>query len=88
MENDNDIVLYLIELKRKYKNKFYILLKALVIFASTYTVSTLFDLEVDEVIKVYLMLQCLNEIERQNILSKIDDELCLYDDCKKLVKTN
>ncbi len=94
MENNNDVVLYLLELKKKYKNKFYMVLKAIVLFSSSYIVSNvLFDFDFNEAVEFYLILQCLNELERQNILSKIDEELELYEDLvakedtgKKLVK--
>lgn len=94
MGNNNDVVLYLLELKKKYKNKFYMVLKAIVLFSSSYMVSDLlFDFDFNEVVKFYLMIQCLNELERQNILSKIDEELELYEDLavhedteKKLVR--
>lgn len=94
MMEDKDIILYLLELKKKYKNKFYIVLKAIVLFSSSYMVSNLlFDFDFKEAMEFYLTLQCLNELERQNILSKIDDELELYEDLidhedteKKLVR--
>lgn len=90
MGNNNDVVLYLLELKRKYKNKFYMVLKAIVLFSSSYMVSDLlFDFDFNEVVEFYLMIQCLNELERQNILSKIDEELEVYkykEDTKKLVR--
>lgn len=88
MKNKKEIVTYLLELKRKYNNKFYMLLKAIVLFSSSYMVSgLLFDCDFNEVVEVYLILQCLNELERQNILSKIDKELELYEDnTKKLVR--
>ena len=33
MENKEEIVTYLLELKKKYNNKFYMLLKAIVLFS-------------------------------------------------------
>jgi hypothetical protein len=93
MENNNDVVLYLLELKKKYKNKFYMVLKAIVLFSSYMVSNVLFDFDFNEAMEFYLMLQCLNELERQNILSKIDEELELYEDLvdhedteKKLVR--
>ena len=56
MENNNDVVLYLLELKKKYKNKFYMVLKAIVLFSSSYMVSNvLFDFDFNEAMEFYLM---------------------------------